>query len=208
MPRKRSRANTEEKFLNAVLELVAKDGCSALGINAIALQAGADKVLIYRYFKDLNGLLQRVSESRQWLPSIDELCETLTLTENSPATGTLHQLANLLAHHIRTDQSIHQILRWRKAESNPLTQHFSSEWTALWHNLAEFLSTGLDYESRESWKRVTALTALTVEAELCDEPVSSGCIDHIAQTLTIGRVTHTTSAVETTIEDQLPTNLL
>ncbi len=208
MPRKRSRANTEEKFLNAVLELVAQEGCSALGINAIAHQAGADKVLIYRYFNNLEGLLQRAAESRQWLPSVDELSETLTLTENSPATGTLHQLSNLLTHHIRTDRAIHQVLRWRKAENNPLTQHFSNEWTALWHQLADHLSTDLDYELREMWKRVTALTALTVEAELCDEPVSSSCIDHIAQALTIGRVPQATSAAETIVEDQLPTNLL
>lgn len=208
MPRKRSRTNTEEKFLNAVLELVAKDGCSALGINAVAHQAGADKVLIYRYFGNLNGLLQRVADSQQWLPSVDELCSKLKLTENSPAAGAVHQLCNALAHHIRADEATHQILRWHKAESNPLTQHFSSEWTALWHTLADHLSSGLDYEPRETWKRVSSLTALTVEAELCDEPVSASCIDHITQDLTIGRLPQGDSTFETTIEDQLPTNLL
>ncbi|MFQ3226106.1 MAG: AcrR family transcriptional regulator [Lentimonas sp.] len=208
MPSKRSRANTEEKFLNAVLELVAKDGCCALGINAVAHQAGADKVLIYRYFGNLNGLLQRVADSRQWLPSVNELCSELTLTENSPATGTVHQLSNSLKHHVRANKATHQILRWRKAQSNPLTQHFSNEWTALWHKLADQLATDLDYESREAWKRIAALTALTIEAELCDEPVSSSCIDHITQDITIGRVPQAELASEAVAEDQLPTNLL
>jgi len=208
MPRKRSRSNTEEKFLNSVLELVAKDGCSALGINAVAHQAGADKVLIYRYFGNLNGLLQRVADSRQWLPTVEALCSELTLTDNSSATGAIHQLSNLLTHRIRADKATHQILRWRKAESNPLTLHFSNEWSALWRGLADLLSTDLDFESREAWKRVTALTALTVEAELCDEPVSPSCIDHIAHDLTIGREPQSKYTVDTTIEDHLPTNLL
>lgn len=212
MPRKRSRSNTEAKFLNAVMELVALEGCGALGINAIAHQAGADKVLIYRYFKNLEGLLQRVADNRQWLPSVDELCATLTLTERSPATPPLHQLSRLLTQHIRSDRTLHQVLRWRKAAHNPLTQVFSSEWTQLWHDLADYLSTDLDYKHRETWKRVATLTALTVEAELCNEPVHSNCIDHIAHALTVGRVTPASAAVETGfetgIEEPLPTNLL
>ena len=206
MPRTRSRSKTEEKFLNAVLELVAQDGCCALGINAVAHKAGADKVLIYRYFGNLNGLLLRVAESRQWLPTLEELCNALSLQEDSPATGAIHKLCRLLTHHIRTDKATHQILRWRKAQANPLTEHFSKEWTALWHELSDHLSTGLNYDERETWKHVTTLSALTVEAELCDEPVSSSCIEHITKDIDIGRVPQAESAP--TVEDQLPTNLL
>jgi AcrR family transcriptional regulator len=208
MPRTRSRANTEQKFLNAALELVANDGCCALGINAVAHKAGADKVLIYRYFTNLNGLLQRVADSRQWLPSVDELFNALTIEESAPATGTMHQLARLLTHHIRADKATTQVLRWRKAASNPLTEHFSNEWKVLWQKISEHLSTGLDYDAREAWKQVTALTALTIEAELCDEPVSSGCIDHITKDIAIGRVPQPEATSEPSIDDPLPTNLL
>ena len=205
MPRKRSRANTEEKFLNAVLELVARAGCSALGINAVAHQTGADKVLIYRYFKNLDGLLQQVADSRQWLPTTDEVFSTLTLEEGAPAAGILHQIARLLTHDIRADKATHQILRWRKAETNPLTVHFSNEWQKLWQERADRLSTSQDYDAREHWKHACALTALTIEAELCDEPQSSSCIDLIAKDIVIGR---TSQIAQASNEDQLPTNLL
>jgi AcrR family transcriptional regulator len=208
MPRTRSRANTEEKFLNATLELVAQDGCCALGINAIAHKAGADKVLIYRYFGNLDGLLHRVAECRQWLPSLDELSNALSLKANHPASGTMHEVVRLLTHHIYADKATTQILRWRKAASNPLTEHFSNEWKVLWENISDHFSTGLDYEEREGWKRATALTALTVEAELCDEPVSSRCIDHITKGLVIGQVPQTKSMDDPLLDDQLPTNLL
>ena len=208
MPRTRSRAKTEEKFLNAVLELVADEGCCALGVNAVAHRAGADKVLIYRYFGNLDGLLLRVAESQQWLPTLDELFNTLTLKANSPAADIMHPLARLLTHHIRADKATHRILHWRKAAANPLTEHFSNEWKVLWQKLSNHLSTDLDYDARENWKRLTELTALTIEAELCNEPVSSRCIDHIAKDIVTGEVTQADATSEALIEDQLPTNLL
>ncbi len=208
MPRTRSRANTEEKFLNAVLELVAQDGCCALGVNAVAHKAGADKVLIYRYFGNLQGLLLRAAESRQWLPSLDELLNSVKLEADLPAAEIIHPLARVLTHHIRADRATHQILRWRKAEANPLTEHFSKQWKEIWQQLSEHLSTGLDYDAREDWKRLTELTALIIEAELCDERVNSGCIDHIANGIMTGRVTQEATTNEYLIEDQLPTNLL
>jgi len=104
MTRTRSRPKTEEKFQNAVLQLLVKEGCGALGINAVAQQAGADKVLIYRYFGDLNGLLQRVAESRQWLPTGEDLLSVLRSGE-SDALRLLRKIEKTLLLHIRADAS-------------------------------------------------------------------------------------------------------
>ena len=120
----------------------------------------------------------------------------------------MHQLARLLTHHIRADKATTQVLRWRKAASDPLTEHFSNEWKVLWQQISDHLSTGLDYEARENWKHVTALKALTSEADLCDEPVNSGRIDHIAKDIVIGCVARHQQTEETFNEDQLPTHLL
>jgi AcrR family transcriptional regulator len=57
-PRPRDRAATEERILTAVGEVLARDGFAAIGVNAIARQAGVDKVLIYRYFGGLPELLR------------------------------------------------------------------------------------------------------------------------------------------------------
>jgi AcrR family transcriptional regulator len=210
MPRTRSRAKTEEKFQYAVLELVAEEGCGALGVNAVAHRAGADKVLIYRYFENLNGLLHTVAESQQWLPSLDELCHALNLQTRLPAAVALHQLSEIVTLHIRANQTTHQILRWRKALTNPLTNHFSSQWKSLWQGLATRLSTDLDYEDRETWKLLTTLTALTIESTLCDEPVNTACLSLIAQDLTTGQMIESTDGDTRYPEDQdqLPTNLL
>ena len=56
--RERNRDETSARLLAAVGEVLARDGFAALGVNAVAKQAGVDKVLIYRYFGGLPELIQ------------------------------------------------------------------------------------------------------------------------------------------------------
>lgn len=54
----RDREGTERRFIEAAARVLARDGAAALGVNAVAAEAGADKKLIYRYFGGLDGLLE------------------------------------------------------------------------------------------------------------------------------------------------------
>ncbi|MGD0640234.1 MAG: TetR/AcrR family transcriptional regulator [Roseiarcus sp.] len=44
------------RILAAVGRMIVRDGLAAIGVNALAREAGCDKVLIYRYFHDLEGV--------------------------------------------------------------------------------------------------------------------------------------------------------
>ena len=59
--------------LGAVGDVLARDGFTAIGVNAIAKQAGVDKVLIYRYFGGLPELLQTWGASGRFWPDVAEL---------------------------------------------------------------------------------------------------------------------------------------
>lgn len=48
---------SEVRLIEAVSTIITEEGFSKIGINKIARTAGCDKVLIYRYFGDLNGLI-------------------------------------------------------------------------------------------------------------------------------------------------------
>lgn len=61
------------RILAAVGDVLARDGFSAVGVNAIAKQAGVDKVLIYRYFGGLPELLATWGRSGRFWPSVAEL---------------------------------------------------------------------------------------------------------------------------------------
>ncbi|HBR94459.1 MAG TPA: hypothetical protein DEA90_09875 [Opitutae bacterium] len=224
MPRTRSRPKTEEKFQNAVLKLVADAGCSALGINAVANLAGADKVLIYRYFGNFNGLLQLVAESRQWLPSADELFHSLPLNspERCEPLAVLHKISDHLVQHVQADKCTHQLVRWRRTRACPLCLRFSEEWHQLWKELSTQLATHSstsNTQQRQQWSHACTLLAFTVEAQLCDEPLDHDCLETLAYGLeSLDQLpelenlqklnTHEDVRPPQLMEESLPTNLL
>jgi AcrR family transcriptional regulator len=66
--RPRNREDTEALLVDAAARVVARDGLTGFGVNAIAREAGADKALIYRYFGDLDGLAEALGRrSDLWL---------------------------------------------------------------------------------------------------------------------------------------------
>jgi AcrR family transcriptional regulator len=69
--RPRHREGTEKILLAAVEALLIQG--ESLGVNAVAKAADVDKVLVYRYFGDLEGLLQAYAKSERFWPHPAEL---------------------------------------------------------------------------------------------------------------------------------------
>jgi AcrR family transcriptional regulator len=74
----RDRAQTEKRLIEAVGQLIAENGFDQLGINRVASRAGINKVLIYRYFGGLGGLIEAYFErsppvESAPLPDIEQL---------------------------------------------------------------------------------------------------------------------------------------
>jgi AcrR family transcriptional regulator len=80
----RDSARTRDRLIDAATEVVRSNGLAALGVNAVARKAGVSKVLIYRYFGSLDGLLRAAVERLDLTKtgSID-----LSGLEHSDATG-------------------------------------------------------------------------------------------------------------------------
>lgn len=206
----RSRPKTEAKFEQAVLDLVARDGCASLGINAVAQAAGADKVLIYRYFGDLDGLLRRVAASRAWLPTADEILDGWPGGKDDPgAAEALDHVCQAVVRHIRSDPALRQLLGWRRADTNPLTECFTGEWVQLWRQLPSRFANGLERDHHRAWERACHLTALIAECELYGEFSVRDGIPVIAADLPLGELPQNgTSPGPDGDDDTLPTNLL
>ncbi len=118
----KSRLQTEQKLLQAVEQIMLKDGFPAIGINAIARQAGCDKVLIYRYFNGFDGLLQAFAETTELWWKIDEV-----ITEADDQIGQTplpEYLQTLLKRHAEALQSkplTLEIMAWELSQQNNLT---------------------------------------------------------------------------------------
>ena len=61
------------RILAAVGRMIVRDGLAAVGVNALAREAGCDKVLIYRYFGDLEGVYAAYAAQSEFWWSVEEL---------------------------------------------------------------------------------------------------------------------------------------
>lgn len=77
--RSRNRERTEASLIEAVGAVIARDGVAALSATAVAEQAGVDRMLVNRYFGDLDGLLKRYASSRELCWRADELLDGLAV---------------------------------------------------------------------------------------------------------------------------------
>lgn len=67
------RQRTEEKLVAAVGALLRKGGVAAVGVNAVAEEAEVEKVLVYRYFGGLDGLMEAYAARSDFWPTLAEL---------------------------------------------------------------------------------------------------------------------------------------
>jgi len=89
-----------------------------LGVNAIAREARADKVLVYRYFGSLAGLLKAYAQSSDFWPSAEELVPEQAADPVTLASGTLSRLVRAL----RNRPATQEILAWELVEPSPLAE--------------------------------------------------------------------------------------
>ena len=67
----RDRFATRAAIIESAASLVASGGVSHLGVNSLADAASCDKVLIYRYFGGLDGVLAAVGAERMLWPPVE-----------------------------------------------------------------------------------------------------------------------------------------
>jgi len=93
----RDSAATRQRILDAVGRIVVRDGVAAVGVNALAREAGCDKVLVYRYFGGLDGVYAAFAEQSDFWWSLDELTRGL----DPVALGLAATLKAILRRHAR-----------------------------------------------------------------------------------------------------------
>ena len=119
----RNRENTERKILEAYGKLVAGSGFHNVGINAVAQEAGVDKVLIYRYFGGMDGLARAFAQSGEGWPTIEQLLGTNMLgAADLPADDLARRFLSNLIHELRARPVAQEILRWELHEQNEITE--------------------------------------------------------------------------------------
>jgi AcrR family transcriptional regulator len=115
----RDRAGSERRLVEAVGEVIARDGFDGLGARNVARQAGLDPKLIRMYFGNLDGLLDAYADSSQHWPTIDELTEGGAIAALPLDQRAARVLTNL-AKAMQTRPLLHELLRAESTHQNEL----------------------------------------------------------------------------------------
>lgn len=103
----KDRESTIKKLLEAIGEIIIKDGFEKVGVNAIASRAGVSKVLIYRYFGSVdNMIVEYLSQNDFWINFSVDFPKDENLKE------FIKKMFQDQIYQLRTNKIVRQLYRW------------------------------------------------------------------------------------------------
>lgn len=111
--------DSEKRLIEAVHTIISEDGFSKLGINKIARTAGCDKVLIYRYFGGLEGLVTAWAQKNDfYVQAYDSFIEKIrNITKENLKDMTKEVLLSQLRF-TRENDTLQELLIWELSGHN------------------------------------------------------------------------------------------
>jgi AcrR family transcriptional regulator len=111
--KQRNRESTEASIIAAVGSLVEDSGFENLGINAVAAKAGVSKMLIYRYFDSMDGLITAyIRQYDFWINYNEPVPDAVELTI---FVGDLFRRQAL---QMRNNNTLRKFYRWELSTFN------------------------------------------------------------------------------------------
>ena len=152
--------NAEKRLLIAVSQIIEKEGLSKIGVNKIAKQAKCDKVLIYRYFGGLEGLLAAWAKDNDFYTlAYQAYSERVTKAESSEDIIKLTQTVLLKQlNFLRTNKLMQELLAW-ELSGNSTFRSIQDERERNGFKLQEELEKKLGKESKDVRMFITILIA-------------------------------------------------
>ena len=125
---KKNKEKTKEKILNSISAILLRDGFKKIGINSIADEAGVDKVLIYRYFGGLDGVLKAFADREDVFSASTEqvYCDAEMDRNTQPSDVLTSFLLNEMKN-LRIQPLAQEIMAWDLFEENSVTQKLTDE---------------------------------------------------------------------------------
>ncbi|MGF1635918.1 MAG: TetR/AcrR family transcriptional regulator [Cyclobacteriaceae bacterium] len=119
---------TKQKLLDAVGNIVSVHGFRKVGINEVARQAGVSKMLIYRYFIDLDGLLKAYAEDMNYWINIDKfLPENIKEYKHAEMRQLTAEVLIGQLKDLQAKPELQELIRWGLIEKNTLTNAIAKE---------------------------------------------------------------------------------
>lgn len=123
--RERNKEQTQQRLIDATIELLKNNGFASLGINAIAEQAKVNKALIYRYFDGLPGLMRAAADEL-------DLTKTKLIDFSLPKNegkidlkAYFYEIAQGIHENLHNDSLAQKLMIQELSEENEMTRTFA-----------------------------------------------------------------------------------
>lgn len=119
---KRNKENTKQKIIETVGNIIEKKGFDKIGINTVAKEAAVDKVLIYRYFGGINGLLKEYVMQEDLLKKLIEEFNEIDIDDRASFIESASNFYIKQLRSLRNSRKYQEILLWELHEQNDITK--------------------------------------------------------------------------------------
>ncbi len=119
--KKRDRERTKGKILKAVGEVIEKYGTEKVGVNLIAREAGVNKVLIYRYFGGVDGLMEQYVKTGQYTSTMSlDFIDNLPVPAPEDRAKVWIEVLTKGLQDIRERKATRDLIRWEIGAGKPV----------------------------------------------------------------------------------------
>ncbi len=167
----RDREATEKRLIDTIGQMVAEQGFEKIGINAVAAQSGVSKILIYRYFGSVEGLMAAyIRKYDFWLNFPLEIPSKEDLPEFVKA------MFKTQIEQLRSNPTLRMLHRWELSCNNEIVAKLRQQREQTGYRIVEIASQLMGYPKEEMAVIASVVTAsityLVMLGEFC--PVYNG----------------------------------
>lgn len=164
---RRNRAETTQRIVNALEDVLAEQGLEGARINQIAEKAGISKVLIYRYFGGLDGLMEYYVRMGRMFPQFTPaMLDQIRPIHQDDLAKVWYRQAIQMFRYMRTSKAAREVLKANVVENDPTADVISKAQDDELMRLVNQLSfiEGPDIQA-VSAVMLGALSYLTIQAQ-------------------------------------------
>lgn len=119
--------DARNRLLDAVGEILAKEGHKGLGITNICKKAGVDKSLVYSIFGSLENLIETYIVGNDfWADKAKKVHDVLPIDQTVGLKDLIQFFLEKQFTNVLQDQTLQKTMLWSISESNPLMQRIVS----------------------------------------------------------------------------------
>jgi AcrR family transcriptional regulator len=120
---RRNRAKTTQRIVEALEEVISERGLEGVGVNRIAEKANVSKVLIYRYFGGMEGLLEYYVKMGKLFPVFTpSLLDQIRPLHESDIARIWYRQVIQTYRHFRTFKAAREVLKASVMENDPIAE--------------------------------------------------------------------------------------